>query len=337
MSGILRWGILGTGNIARQFCTGVNDCRRGKLAGVGSRSEQTARSFAEVHRIPTAYGSYERLLEDCDIDAVYVSLPNSMHHEWTIKALRAGKHVLCEKPFAANAAESEEMFDTARQAGLVLIEAFMYRTHPLTHAVMRAVREGAVGQLKLIRTSFCYRTTRIGGNIRFDPALAGGALMDIGCYCIDFSCLVAGAAPQSVHVATQRHATGVDEVAAGTLQFPGGILASFTCGMSLQADNTASICGDEGYIEVPIPWKPPRQQAAYTIAHSTPPRQDLAGGAGKLPPPRQTQYVDAGMDLYGVEADAFAAVVLDGDRPFKTPEETLTTMRILDEMRSTPF
>jgi predicted dehydrogenase len=333
MSRILGWGILGTGNIARQFCAGVNDCRRGRLRAVGSRSEPAARDFAEAFHIPTAAGGYERLLADRDVEAVYISLPNSMHHEWTLKALRAGKHVLCEKPLASNAAQGQEMFDAARQAGLVLIEAFMYRTHPQTHAVVQAVRNGAVGQVKLLRTSFCYNSTRIAGNIRFDPALAGGALMDIGCYCLDFSCLLAGEAPVKVYATARKHPTGVDELAAGTLEFPNGILASFTCGMTLQADNTAYICGDEGYIEVPVPWKPPRLHAAYTIAHGAPPRMDRPGQSAPPSPPRQTHHVDAGMDLYAIEADAFAAAVLDGATPFKTPDESLTTMRILDDIR----
>ncbi|MGH7213542.1 MAG: Gfo/Idh/MocA family protein, partial [Tepidisphaeraceae bacterium] len=166
MSTTLRWGILGTGNIARQFAAGVRTSSRGALAAVGSRARESADAFARTYEIPSSHAGYDALLRDASVDAVYNSLPNSMHHEWTIRALRAGKHVLCEKPFATNLAQSQEMFDVARTAGKVLVEAFMYRSHPLTLAVKRAVDDGAIGRLQLIRTSFCYRTSRIAGNIR---------------------------------------------------------------------------------------------------------------------------------------------------------------------------
>jgi D-xylose 1-dehydrogenase (NADP+, D-xylono-1,5-lactone-forming) len=333
MAKLLRWGILGTGNIARQFSAGVNACQRGRLMAVGSRSEDSARQFAGAYGIPVVHGSYDATLADPAIDAVYVSLPNSMHHQWTIKALRAGKHVLCEKPLAASAAEAREMFDEARRAGRVLVEGFMFRAHPLTHAFMKAIADGAIGQVRLIRTSFCYRTTRIAGNIRFDSTLAGGALMDIGCYCINFSRMVAGAEPEIMQAAAQLHPSGVDEVTVGFMQFGGGLLASFTCGMSVQADNAAHICGTEGYIEVPVPWKPPVRQAAWTVARSTPPRMDQPASKAPAPPPREMFHVDAGADLYALEADHFAATILDGDRPLMTEQDSLGNMRVLDEMR----
>jgi predicted dehydrogenase len=338
MSDRLQWGILGTGNIARQFCVGVNACRRGTLAAVGSRGLGTAMPFAQTHGIPTAHGSYDDLLADRQVQAVYLSLPNSLHREWTIKALEAGKHVLCEKPIATSAAEAQEMFDVADRHERVLVEAFMYRAHPLTHAVMETFRQGEIGALKLIRTSFCYRTRKVAGNIRFDPALAGGALMDIGCYCVNFSRMVVGAEPVSFTALGQRHeGSGVDVVAAGTMLYPDGVVASFTCGMLVQANNAAYICGDEGYIEVPVPWKPPECGAAYSIVRATPPRMDAAGlRAAESQPnmgPRKDFTVDAGMELYGVEADDFAATVLDGKAPMMTAAETVGNMRVLEEMR----
>ena len=333
----LSWGIIGTGNIARQFCAGVNTSRRGRLMAVGSRGAASAAAFAATHHIPNPHGSYEELLVDKSVEAVYISLPNTMHHEWTIKALQAGKHVLCEKPFAANTADSEEMFDVADKLGMVLIEAFMYRAHPLTQAVMASYRRGDIGELQLIRTSFCYRTTRIDGNIRFDPALAGGGLMDIGCYCINFSRFFAGEEPSSVCAVAIKHSGGVDRVAVGMMVFPRGIVASFTCGMSVQADNTAYLCGEEGYIEIPIPWKPPAVGARFSVVRATPPRMDQAGlaatGSVANSGPRQTFTVDANMDLYGLEADDFAATVLDRKAPMLTRADTLGNMRVLDEMR----
>jgi D-xylose 1-dehydrogenase (NADP+, D-xylono-1,5-lactone-forming) len=327
----LRWGILGTGNMARQFCEGVAGARRCRLAAVGSRLEQSARSFAEMHHIDTACASYERILSDPRLDAIYISLPNSMHHEWAIKALSAGKHVLCEKPLAASAAQAREMFDAAERAGRVLVEAFMYRAHPLTHAVLDAVRAGAIGELKLLRTSFCYRTMRIDGNIRFDAALAGGALMDIGCYCTSFALLLAGDEPQAACAAGRLHPSGVDEMAAGVLRFARGLVCSFTCGMGVQADNTAYVCGSEGYIEVPVPWKPGRK-SSYTIARGTPPRMDGAARA-QHHPPREVRMVETDLELYALEADDFAATVLDGKAPMISAHESLTNMRLLDDLR----
>ncbi len=268
MSQGLRWGILGTGNIARQFSIGVADSKRSVLQAVGSRSKESARAFASAHQITTAHANYEELLADPNVDAVYNSLPNTLHHRWTIAALKAGKHVLCEKPFAVDSAEAREMFDVARQCRRVVVEAFMYRSHPLIKAVQDTVNRGVIGEVKLIRTSFCYRTTKIAGNVRFDPKLAGGALMDVGCYCINFSRLFAGCEPVKVHGQAHFHPSGVDELTTATLGFSNGILATFACGMSAHADNTATICGTEGYIEIPVPWKPPAPECTFIIARN---------------------------------------------------------------------
>ena len=330
----LRWGFLGTGNIARQFGAGVRTSERGRMVAVGSRTEQSARAFAREYGVERSHGSYEALLADREVDAVYVSLPNAMHHGWTIKALEAGKHVLCEKPIAVNRAQAEEMFDVAERRGLVLVEAFMYRAHPLTRAVVETVKAGSIGEVRLVRTSFCYRTTRIADNIRFNADLAGGALMDIGCYCINFSRLFAGAEPTVIHAAGRLHPSGVDEVVVGQLQFPNGVLASFSCGMGVQADNTAYVCGTEGYVETFVPWKPPAKGATYTLARSAPPRQDQPNAkAPAAPPPRDTRTVDAGKELYAIEADDFAATVLDGRAPMLTRQDSIGNMHVLDEMR----
>lgn len=336
MSDRLRWGILGTGNIARQFADGVlKSGRRSEIAAVGSRAIESAGSFAESRKIEGIHASYDALLADPSIDAIYNSVPNSLHHEWTIKALRAGKHVLCEKPFALTRTEAEEMFAEARKAGCVLVEAFMYRSHPLTHAVIDAVRGGEIGELKMIRSSFCYRTSRTEGNVRFDRELGGGGVMDVGCYCINFSRMIAGEEPAEIHASAHMHdESGVDDLAVATLKFPSGVVASFTCGMCVQADNTAYVCGTEGYIEIPVPWKPPVQQADYTIARSTPPKMDLSSGTGAAQrPPRETRMIDAGKELYALEADDFAAAVLDGKPPAVTEADTLGNMAVLDEIR----
>jgi D-xylose 1-dehydrogenase (NADP+, D-xylono-1,5-lactone-forming) len=224
------------------------------------------------------------------------------------------------------------MFDAARSREKVLMEAFMYRCQPQTAAVLEAVAGGAIGKVQMIRTSFCYKARKIEGNVRFNRELGGGSLMDIGCYCVSFSRLLAGAEPESINVAGRIHASGVDDLAAGTMVFPGGIVASFTCGMSLHADNTAYICGDDGYIEIPIPWKPPAQGGQFIITRGIPPRMDDPK-AIPGPPPRDVRRVDGGGDLYGTEADDFAATILDGRPPRIDRDESLGNMAVLDEMR----
>lgn len=332
MASKLRWGIMGTGNIARQFAAGIRGAHRGNIVAVGSRSATSAESFAKENGGGAVYGSYESLIADKNVDAIYLSLPNSMHHEWTLKSLRAGKHVLCEKPMANNVAQTQEMFDVAKKSGKVLVEAFMYRSHPQTAKILEAIRNGAIGQVKLIKTSFCYRTTKIAGNIRFSKSLEGGSVMDVGCYCVNFSRLIAGEEPDRVLAAGKLHESGVDEWAGGTLHFPSGIIGTFTCGMTVQADNTAYICGTEGYLEVAWPWKPPKK-ATFTIAQSTPPRQDSATSAAGSRPPRQDITIEGDRELYAYEADDFAAAVQDSAPPALTPADTIGNMRVLDQIR----
>jgi predicted dehydrogenase len=231
---------------------------------------------------------------------------------------------------AAHAGEAERMFEAAERNGRLLVEAFMYRCHPLTEAVLQRVREGAIGRLQLVRASFCYATKRIEGNTRFDPALAGGALMDIGCYCLDLARLAVGAEPESATAVAALHDRGVDERASGVLRFPGDALATFSCGMTVQTDNTAYLCGDEGYIAIPVPWKPPREGASYMIKGMAPPRQDRAPGAG---PREQTHTVDSPLPLFAQEAAAFAAAVAGERAPAVSAAESLANMRLLDDLR----
>ena len=337
MADTLRWGILGTGNIAGQFADGLAKSARTALAAVGSRSGDSASAFAAKHGGAEAHGSYDALLADQSVDAVYVSLPNSMHHEWTLAALAAGKHVLCEKPVASDAAQAEEMFDAAERAGRVLAEAFMYRSHPQTQAVVNRARGGDIGAVKLIRTSFCFRVKNTEGNIRFSRELAGGALMDVGCYCVNFSRLIAGAEPSSVCAVARMHESGVDEQTSVVMKFPtddgDGMTAEFTCGTGVQADNAAYVCGTDGYLTVGWPWKPPPGAARFSIERATPPRQDNPEGSPPARPPRETVEVNSPEPLYALEADDFAACVLDGKPPTVTRADSLGNMRVLDEVR----
>jgi len=337
MAGKLAFGILGTGNIARQFATGVAGARHCRIVAVGSRDAGSAKSFAAAHQIGQSYGSYEALLADPQVQAVYVALPNSMHHEWTLRALAAGKHVLCEKPLAVNVRQAQQMFDAARAAGLLLVEAFMYFSHPQTARIVEAVRGGAIGQLRLMRTSFCYFTTKIDGNIRFDKSLAGGALMDVGCYCLSLCRLIADAEPQFIAAQGRLLPGGVDEATAGLMKFPGDVLATFSCGMRVQADNTAYLCGTDGFMAIPWPWKPPQKGATWSLQRSIPPRQDMKHGqdakSAPVAPPTENFTADAPVPLYALEADDFALAVLEGAKPALTAAQTLGNMRALDEIR----
>jgi len=256
-----------------------------------------------------------------------------LHCEWSIKSLAAGKHVLCEKPIAMNFAEAQKMFRAAKKSGKLLMEAFMYRCHPITQAIVKSVRAGAIGELKLIRTSFCFRTNRIDGNVRFVRNLGGGGLMDIGCYCINFARLFAQAEPKTISAVAHMHEKRVDDLLAATMVFPNGLISQFVCGMQLQANNTAYLCGTEGYIEIPIPWKPGRV-AEFTITKGIVPKMDGAKSKKPAgPPPREVVRLDAKSELYVVEADDFAAAALDGKPPRISAEDSLGNVRVMDEIR----
>ena len=333
MSEPFRYGVLGCGNIAGQWAADVADAHRSVVAAVASRNAAKAAAFGAKHGVnpDRCYGDYARLLADDTLDAVYVALPNHEHHGWSRRALAAGKHVLCEKPLVMTPAAAEDLFAVADAAGRRLMEGFMYRCHPLTAAVHDAVASGAIGRLRMIRASFCYRTSRVDGNVRFDPAIGGGALWDIGSYGVNAARWFAGAEPLTVHVAGQRHASGVDDVAAAVLNFPNGVTASLTFGMSVQLDNTLHLGGEDGWIQVPVPWKPPQRGAAYIVGGQTPPKQDLAAGAGGPPGPR-TVTVDASAPLFALEADAFADACRSGDALPVTPADSLENARTLAAM-----
>ncbi|MEM9916087.1 MAG: Gfo/Idh/MocA family oxidoreductase [Planctomycetota bacterium] len=357
MNDRFRFGILGTGNIAGQFAHSVADAHRSRVTAVGSRTAESAAAFGERLGLPPAacHGSYAALLDDPATDAVYVSLPNHLHAEWTIKALEAGKHVLCEKPFAMNAEEAAAMFAAAERTDRRLMEAFMYRCHPLMDAVRHEVIAGGasggtqgstsggggIGELRMIRASFCYRTTRIDGNVRFDPAIGGGTLMDIGSYCLSFARFIAGREPAAAHIVGHRHDTGVDDYATAILKFEedptqpaplrGVVTAALTFGMTVQLDNTAHLGGTDGHLQIPIPWKPPTTGATYILSGQTPPKQDLAQGKSGPPEPKVVT-INSPAPLYGQQADAFADAVRHEKPMPVTPADTLGNMRLLDQL-----
>jgi predicted dehydrogenase len=246
------WGILSTARINGKVIAGARASDRADVVAVASRDAARAEAYAREHGIERAYGSYDELLGDPGIDAVYISLPNSLHVPWTIRALEAGKHVLCEKPLSRRAEDVEAAFDAAEREGLVLSEAFMWRHHPQTAAVLRLVAEGAIGRLRVVRAAFGFFLTR-EGDVRLEPGLDGGALMDVGCYCVSGIRLLAGE-PERVHAEQVVGPSGVDVAFAATLRMPDDVLAHFDCGLVLPYRAGLEVVGEEGTIHVADPW-----------------------------------------------------------------------------------
>jgi D-xylose 1-dehydrogenase (NADP+, D-xylono-1,5-lactone-forming) len=248
---VLRVGLLSTARINDALLAGAEGTEAVEVVAVASRDAERAAVYAAERGIARSHGSYEALLADDGIDAIYVSLPNRLHHEWTLAALAAGKHVLSEKPYSRRPAQVEEAFDAAGAAGLVLMEAFMWRHHPQAKRFAELVRDGAIGELRLIRAAFSFLLTR-EGDVRLDPELDGGALMDVGCYCVSGSRLLAGE-PVSV-TGVQATRGGVDVRFAGTLEFPSGVLAHFDCGFDLPGRGELAAVGPDGELVLPDPW-----------------------------------------------------------------------------------
>ena len=244
----LRIGILGTAKIARSFALGVKPSKCVTVCAVASRDAAKARAFAQEFAIARSFASYEALLAERDLDAVYIPLPNSLHGEWSIRAAHAGKHVLCEKPLAATASEAQAMFDVARGRGVHLVEGYPYRAQPQTLKMRELLDAGVIGDIRLIQASFGFT---LGGaqNIRLRPELAGGALMDVGTYPVSLVRLVAKARPIRVHAVAQWTDSGVDRAIAATLQFESGLLAQITCSFNTCVHRQALISGTKGVIQ----------------------------------------------------------------------------------------
>jgi D-xylose 1-dehydrogenase (NADP+, D-xylono-1,5-lactone-forming) len=248
----VRWGILSTARINRLVIPGAHASEKVELVGVAGRDSARAEAYAKEWEIPRAYGSYEALLADDEIEAVYISLPNNLHVEWSIRSLEAGKHVLCEKPLAKRAADVERAFDAAERAGRLLSEAFMYRHNPQARRLVELVESGAIGDLRVVRSCFSF-TVGDPQNIRLRPELDGGALMDVGCYCVSGSRLLAGE-PQHVFGRQLIGATGTDAVFTGLLSFPGDVFALFDCGTMLPTRDELEAIGTEASLFLDDPW-----------------------------------------------------------------------------------
>lgn len=317
MSHRLRWGTLSTANIGRWAVNpAIRASSNGDLVAVASRDGERARAFAAEYDIPRHHGSYESMIEDPDLDALYIPLPNGLHREWTIRALEAGKHVLCEKPLALDANECEEMAAAADAADRLLMEGFMYRFHPRTERVVAMLGDGAVGDLRTIRSAFTFRLTK-PDNIRLDPELGGGALMDVGCYCVNVSRILAGREPEEVCATARWTDRGVDDELTGVLRFEGGLTAHFDCSLTMERSEFYEAAGTDGHLRVESAFLPGTGDVVV---------EEHRGRDGV------TEHPVGGADEYRLMVEHFASAVLDGTSLRYDAREAAANMRVIEAL-----
>ncbi len=324
MRGRVRWGVLSTANIAaKAVIPAIRDrAERGEVVAIASRTAARAEGAARLLGIPRAHGTYEDLVADPEVDAIYNPLPNHLHGEWTMRAADAGKHVLCEKPLARTAAEAREIVDHCEAAGVLLQEAFMYRFHPQWVRVHELATTGAIGDLRAVQVWFSY-FNRDADNIRNRADMGGGALLDIGCYPISVARWLFGAEPDEIRgTVTVDPEFGVDVITSGLLRFGDGHL-SFTCSTQAEPHQRVDVIGTRGRIEVERPFNP--DPAQETRIHVT---------SGGEPPSRAdtTTLVFEPADHYALMADAFAAAVLEGGPPPVPPSDAVANMTVIDAL-----
>jgi predicted dehydrogenase len=319
----LRWGVLSTAGIAREkVIPGIQRADRCRVVAIASRDASRAAQVAQEAGIPTAHGSYEALLGDPNVDAVYIPLPNHLHAEWAIAAARAGKHVLCEKPLALTSDDAERMVEVAEAEGVHLMEAFMYRLHPSWLAVRELVASGRIGRLVAVQSWFSYFNDD-PADIRNIQAVGGGALYDIGCYGVNLSRMLFGAEPIRVEASILRDPkSGVDILAAGLLEFEDGV-ATFSCSTRAEDDQRVHVYGTDGRISIGIPFNiPPDRPTHIYLTH---------GGDPPVNPATETITFEAA-DPYSVEAALFAAAILDGGPTPLPPRDAVANLRVIEQL-----
>ncbi|RLQ91246.1 Gfo/Idh/MocA family oxidoreductase [Planomicrobium sp. Y74] len=312
----ISWGVLSTANIGlTQVIPAIGRAENAELAAIASRSGKV-HAIAEEHGISRAYESYEALLADSEIDAVYIPLPNHLHKEWTMKAAAAGKHVLCEKPAALTEAEAEEMVAFCQSQNVKFAEAFMYQLHPQHGRVKEIMASGEIGDIRLIKSGHSFYMADRETNIRMDKKMGGGSLYDLGCYSIQVFRHLTDAEPLEVQAfAEMDKADGVDMTAHGWLRFEGGILALFDCSFDMLPRNEYEVIGTKGSIRVPYAFRP-----------------DIVGGVGsiivKAGDGQRTEEVDG--DSYRLEVEDFSSAILEDRQPWISGDSTIRNMRVLD-------
>lgn len=327
----VRWAILGTGGIAHRLAKAIQSSQHGGLVAVASRTLDAAKKFAEEFAVPKAYEGYARAVEDAQVEAIYISLPNHLHAEWTIRCAQAKKHVLCEKPFTVNTAEAERALSAVREAEVLFMEAFQFRCHPTMERICALLREKALGELKLIHASFQYFLGPKYDNIRLSNPAAGGGIMDVGCYTLALARLVAGVAlgqpfAEPIELKGCAHIgpiSRVDEQATAALKFPEGIVAYLACGTQVQYDACVRLFGTEGRLEVSNLWVPPFEGNTILL-HSRGKTEEI--------------FVETKADPYAIEVDIFAKCVREGKleapHPAMSYADTWGNMRALDSWRA---
>ena len=309
-----RWGILGTANIADAFVRAVHHSSCSLVQAVASRDIDKARQWAAVRHLPEGYGSYSDLIASENVDGVYIPLPNSLHHKWTLAAIRAGKPVLCEKPLATSAAQAREIRDAADQAGVLVAEGFMYRHHPIYEKVFKLIRSGVIGKVGTIHAQFSFFLDD-PGSISGSAQLAGGALMDVGCYCVHLARWVAGCEPARVSAFEIRKE--VDQTMVGLLAFPNGILAHFETGIVGTERHRAEIAGTTGSILLQNPWHPGEDKGELIVRRWGQPDETI-------PVP--------GVDPYQRQVEQFVQAATGG-KPFSWPlDDAVNNMAVIDAL-----
>ncbi|MNB65798.1 Glucose--fructose oxidoreductase precursor [compost metagenome] len=313
----LRFGILGCAQIATgSVIPAIAESESAVVQAVASRGLDKSGRVAREFGIKSAYGSYEELLQDPEVDAVYIPLPNHLHRQWAIRAAEAGKHVLCEKPIALNAAEAEEIVQACRKAGVHLAEAFMYRHHPRYEEIRNVLQSGEIGELRAIRGSFTYNDASDTSNIRFRSEWGGGSLYDIGCYPLTAARMLFDAEPEAVtvHSLFSPDHGNVDMMSSGLVEFPGGLSLLFECGMWAYNRQLLEIIGTKGLIEIPMPFNARTEDAGFIVHGENGRREAAAPGANP----------------YTRQADQFAAAVFGEAPPLYEPEDAIQNMKLMD-------
>ncbi len=330
----VQWGILATGGIAHAFARGLQTSQTGELLAVGSRTQDSADRFGEEFAVPRRYGSYEALLADPDVQAVYICPPHPLHLEWALRAAAAGKHILCEKPLGMNEREARQIIEAAQQHDVFLMEAFMYRCHPQIARLVELLQEGLIGEVRVIQASFSFAGSDDPNGRHLNKALGGGGILDVGCYPASLCRLIAGAAtggrfaePLQVHGLAHFGPTEVDEYAVAVARFPGDLLAELATGVRVSHENVARVYGTAGRIDIPSPWFGTRDPGVSRLV------VQLYGE----PEPREI-LIEADRGLYTLEADVVGEALASGARqaayPAMTWDDTLGNMRLLDMWRA---
>jgi predicted dehydrogenase len=313
----VRWGVLGCSRIgSRALLPAFSRARNCELAVLASRDLKRAQEVAEEHAIPAACSPYEGVLEDPSVEALYIPLPNDMHRDWAIRAIQAGKHVLCEKPLGLNAGEAQEIADAAQEAGVLLMEGVMYRYHPRSRRIKSLVDEGAIGEPKLVHAAFSFDYEDLD-DYRYDPERGGGALMDVGIYGVSLARWIFSGEPETVDASAEYGSTGIDLTTVALLLFPGGRMATVQASFGTALQMTYTIVGKEGSIELPHnAFVPGEDDTTFELRGA----EDEKG---------QLETI-AGADQYQLMVEHFADAVLDGVKLEMPPQESVSNLRVLD-------